>query len=295
MYNFSIVTPTYNRSHLLSAIYDSLSKQMNKNIEWIIIDDGSKDNTKEVVNSFKKEFEIKYTFQENKGKPSAVNNGVKMADSFITIILDDDDVLMPNVLNIIWSYYDSENMIFKENCAALSGLCIEKVSNMIIADPFPKSIFKTDFFSLSFNRRHFGDKAHVFCTHILKQYPWPIISNEYFITESTVFHRIAADGHKVLCVNSIFVMKEYLKDGLSSKYRKIMDDNPKGSELFFNEATAIKISPYWHIRLSGHYIRFAKMNKRKNIFFNAKNKFVYPFGIIIYILLILRNLKNKDS
>mgnify|MGYP004708413575 CR=1 FL=1 len=79
----TILTPSYNRAHTLPNLYKSLLLQDNQNFEWLIVDDGSKDNTKELVNSFCKDEKIKitYLFQKNGGKHSAINTGIKKIEN----------------------------------------------------------------------------------------------------------------------------------------------------------------------------------------------------------------------
>ena len=89
----SIITPSYNRANLLPKAYESLKKQTSKDFEWIVVDDGSKDNTDEVVQKFisENQIEIKFIKKENGGKHTAVNRGVKEACGELVLILDSDD------------------------------------------------------------------------------------------------------------------------------------------------------------------------------------------------------------
>ena len=77
----TIFTPTYNRGYTLERLYESLCRQTRKDFEWVVVDDGSTDNTKQMVDRWRRtnRFPIRYIYQENRGKPSAHNLGAENA------------------------------------------------------------------------------------------------------------------------------------------------------------------------------------------------------------------------
>lgn len=152
---FTIFTPTYNREKLLKKLYESLKKQTYKDFEWIIVDDGSTDNTKEVVDKFLNEkiLDIKYFYKANGGKQRAYNFGVEKAKGELFICLDSDDEYVENGLEIILKYWekyekleetDSENRIKNlknnKNCeiAGMGYLSIYP-DGKIIGTEFPEN------------------------------------------------------------------------------------------------------------------------------------------------------------
>jgi len=278
MHQFSIITPTFNRAKYLPRIYDSLCQQGDIDFEWIIVDDGSSDNTKEVVANFNKAFEIKYVYQENSGKPTAVNYGIQMADGFISIYFDSDDIFAKDVLKTVWNYFDLKTGKFVHDCACVSGLC-QYDSGEIIGDKFPYDFYVSDHIRYISNRYIEGDKCEFFITDIFKKYPYPIFRGEKNIAPSIVWNRIALT-YKTLYVNKIFAEKQFLQGGLSTQNYYIM--YPFGAELFHNESSI----PPFRLRLqaehSAQYILFAKMNKQEHIFLQAKNKLIFPFGLCMY-------------
>ncbi|MGI6223221.1 MAG: glycosyltransferase family 2 protein [Prevotella sp.] len=100
---FSIFTPTYNRSKLLPRLFESLLRQNLKDFEWLIVDDGSTDETHTIIENFMRHsyFPIRYFFKENGGKHRAINYGVKNAEGELFFIADSDDLLLPNSLQIV--------------------------------------------------------------------------------------------------------------------------------------------------------------------------------------------------
>jgi len=285
MHQFSIITPTYNRAKYLPKIYDCLHQQDNIDLEWIIIDDGSTDYTKELVCGFKETFEIKYKYQENAGKPTAMNVGIQLANSYITLItLDSEDILCPNILKTVWRYFDIDTGNFTHDCSCLFGLCQYENGN-IIGMKFPGDFFVSDYIKYVKNRGIVGDKCEFYTTKIIKKYLFPILSNEKNIAPSIIPIRIAL-SHKTLFVNQIFQEKKFLKGGLSTQNYWFM--YPLGSELYHNQASIPPFKFKLQIKHSGHYIFFARMNHKKNIFQEANNKIIFPLGIFMYLILLFK-------
>ena len=291
MHQFSIITPTYNRQQYLPRIYDCLTKQGDIDLEWVIVDDGSTDNTKEIVSRFGKDFEVKYVYQENAGKPTAMNYGLKLADSYVSVSLDSDDILCPHILREVWDYFNTETYRFENNCVCLAGLC-QYENGDTIGKSFPKDYMVSDYINLIKNENIIGDKCLFYSTDIFKENCYPTFKNEKNIAPGIV-HNSVAFNHKTLYVNKIFAEKQFLADGLSNKNYWLM--YPLGSELYYNETS---ISPYklkLQIEHTGKYIFFARLNKKKDIYNNAKNKQLFVLGILYYFFysfkLILKKFK----
>ena len=289
MNKFSIITPTFNRAKYLPRIYECLSQQDISDIEWIIIDDGSTDNTKDVISNFERRFKIKYAYQENAGKPTAMNLGFQMADSYISVFLDSDDILCPHVFNVVWEYFNIDNEMFKHDCACLTGLSQYKNKD-IIGNKFPHDYHVSDYIRYAENKNIKGDKCEFFITKILKKYSYPTFKKEKNIAPSIVHIRIALT-HKTLYINKVFQEKQFLPDGLSTQNYWLM--YPLGSELYYNETSIPPFSLRLQIRNSGQYIFFAKRNKKEHIFKEAKNKIIFPLGVLAYYLLRLKYFLKK--
>ena len=99
----TVLTPTFNRASLLPRLYKSLCKQTYRDFEWLVIDDGSSDHTKEILDQFVKEnkISIRYYYKTNGGKHTAINLGLDVAKGEIFFIADSDDVLLPDSLSIV--------------------------------------------------------------------------------------------------------------------------------------------------------------------------------------------------
>lgn len=278
MHQFSIITPTFNRAKYLPGIYDCLCQQGDIDFEWIIVDDGSSDNTKETAANFNKAFEIKYVYQENSGKPTAVNTGIQMADSYISIYFDSDDIFCKDVLKTVWNYFDFKTGKFERDCVGVTGLC-QYNNGEIIGRMFPHDYYISDPIRYLLNKNLHFDTCDFYLTEILRKYLYPTFKNEKNISPSIVWNRIAL-VYKTIFVNKIFAEKQYLPGGLSTQNYEIM--YPLGAELLHNESSTPPFNLKLQVRHSARYIFFAKKNNKKRIFLCAKNKIIFPLGLCGY-------------
>ena len=221
--SITVFTPTYNRANKIYDLYKSLLLQTYKNFEWIIVDDGSIDNTEEVINKIITKdngFKIYYYKQKNSGKHVAINYGVQKANFNLFFIVDSDDELPQNSLELIdkWEKTLPSNGQF----VGVGGLKGFKNGDIV------GSTFKGNYIdctSLERNKKNiYGDKAEVFYTKVLKQFAFPSFENEKFLTESLVWYRIANDGYKIRWFNEVIYTCEYYEDGLSNRKSKFYDN-----------------------------------------------------------------------
>lgn len=234
---FTVFTPTYNRSHLLPRLYESLKRQTFTDFEWVIVDDGSSDGTEELVSGYideKNGFPIIYKHTENGGKPKAVNLGVTLARGELFIILDSDDYLTDDSLEIIDRM---EKTIPQEEKAKFAGVC--GLKGYESGDVIGKSFEGCGFLDCTNLERIkngiLGDKSEALYTEVMKKYPFPIFEGEKFITESIILDRMAHDGLKMRYFNQVTMICEYRADGLSEQGKRLFVNNPRGYGLFLHE------------------------------------------------------------
>ncbi|HFP6816260.1 glycosyltransferase family 2 protein [Enterococcus faecium] len=213
----SIITATYNRAHTLPFLYDSLNRQTSKLFEWIIIDDGSQDSTRDLIESFtsiNNEFSIKYEYKKNGGKHTAINMGVKIAKGEYIFIVDSDDQLTPDAIETIENWIDTLQNSSK--IVAVAGTR-GNFNGKRIGD-YPKKYHNSYIDVKNTERRKYkllGDKAEVYRTEILRKYPFPVFSEEKFLTESSVWDEIAYQGYYVRWYDKVIYLCEYLEHGLT--------------------------------------------------------------------------------
>ena len=209
----TVLTPTYNRGQLLVNAFNSLLRQTSHNFEWIVVDDGSIDNTCNIVNSFSTDlFKIKYIKKENGGKHTAINYGVCFASGYLTLILDSDDFLSNDCIEFIEKHVDE---IRHEDFAGLSGLRGYANSNTPIGMCGGNKKY-IDATNIQRRRKKLlGDKAEAYKTDILKKFPFPVYDGEVFLSENAVWDQIALAGYKLRWFNKIIYYGEYLDGGLT--------------------------------------------------------------------------------
>lgn len=237
----TIFTPTYNRAYTLPRLYESLLKQSDKNFEWIIVNDGSTDNTKVLIDKWisENQINIRYYEQENQGKPMAHNKGTEQARGEIFTCVDSDDFLTPNAVKIINEKWKKckEN----EGCTGIVGTCIT-----IDGRPVGTGMVNVRYSTLQdlYNKyKYKGDTILIFRTDIVKRYKFPKIEGEKFIPETYIYDQIDKEGKLATIKEGIYVC-EYLKDGYTANSANLIKKNPKGyilvAEQQLNEAKSLK-------------------------------------------------------
>jgi Glycosyltransferases involved in cell wall biogenesis len=276
---FTVFTPTFNRKELLEKLYKSLQKQTFKDFEWLIVDDGSTDGTKEKVEEFlsEKKLEIKYYFKENGGKQRAYNFATEKANGELFICLDSDDEYVENGLEIILKYWKKYE---KNSDIAGMGYLSTYPNREIIGSSFPEKEMISTQFEIYNKYGVKGDKGLMFRTEIIKKYKFPVFEDEKFITEAVVYNRIC-EKYKMVYVNEKIEIKEYQEDGLTAKYNNLLLKNPKGQALYHNEINSQKLTFKQKILNNAVYYKFCKVAGYKfgKIFKESKNKLFLIFAI----------------
>ena len=260
----TVFTPTYNRAEFLPKVYKSLRVQEYKDFEWVIVDDGSSDNTEIVIDSFIQEqaIVIHYIKQPNAGKHKAINKGVSAAKGELFLILDSDDTLpKESLLNINQHYVD-----IKDN-PSIGGVCglMAHHDGTIIGERKISSSMNLSSIEMRYKYGFVGDVCEVFKTDVLREFPFPEIENEKFCPEALVWNRIATK-YKLHYFNEVIYYRDYLDDGLTSKIVRIRMNSPIASMICYAELNQLDIPfkdkfkaaiNYWRFRLcyngSGSY------------------------------------------
>lgn len=220
----TVFTPTYNRAYILPKLYESLKKQICNDFEWLIVDDGSTDETEKIVRGWLTEetFPVRYIKQLNGGKHAAINRGVLGLKSELFFIVDSDDQLTPDAIAIIKQKY--QEVRDDDTVAGIIGMRIYPDGKRIGGEAsFEDTICtRSDF---RYKKKINGDLAEVYKTDILRKYPFPIIEGEKFCPESVVWLKIAKK-YKLLFVNKGIYVCEYLADGLTHHVDQIRIKSP---------------------------------------------------------------------
>lgn len=265
----SILTPTYNRGKLLLPLYESLKNLTFEDFEWLIVDDGSEDDTEQYALSWiahniqNAEFPIRYIKKSNGGKHTAINRGVREANGELILILDSDDTLPADSLATIAHYY--EQCKGYKDCAGVCGLMAHH-DGQLIGTGFPKEPMYESALQFRYAEEGnvTGDLLEVYKTSVMREFPFPEIENEKFCPESLVWNRIA-NKYKLFCFNKVIYYRDYLEGGLTSKIVRIRMNSPIASTMTYAEMLDYNISLKWKIRSAINYWRFKYCIKNKSL------------------------------
>lgn len=261
----TIFTPTYNRAYILPQLYRSLYEQSCKSFVWLIVDDGSTDNTKELVKRWQKEanFEIIYYYQENGGKMRAHNSGVKLCTTDLFMCIDSDDQALPNAVEEVLCL----SKLFTPKTAAAAAA---RLMNKDIKTPWPNNVKHCTMYELGQKYGFHGETTLVYRTDILRMYPFPEIEGEKFITEAYVYFQIDKEGY-LLLGNKSLVQCEYQPDGYSLNEKKLFANNPRGYAMYWNLLLTLPLSLKEKIVAAAKYNAFCKRAGLQNFISQCNN------------------------
>ena len=230
----TVFTPTYNRGYCIENLYQSLVRQTYKDFEWLVIDDGSTDNTEEIFQKLMQENKIKITYikQKNGGQHRALNKAIKKATSEILMIVDSDDDLTPDAL--YWIDYYERTIKDKTQYAGVSGLRQYRDGRIIGTFYSKKNVEYIDATNLERFKYNIllRDKAEAYYTDVLKKYyPIPEFVEENDVEKGVLWNRIAAAGLKIRWFNRGIYNCEYLSDGMTKNIEKNYIKNYNGYTL----------------------------------------------------------------
>ena len=243
-YPVTVFTPTYNRAYILGDLYHSLQRQTCMDFEWLIVDDGSADDTKALIASWQGEenpFPIRYIYQENGGKCRAINRGLKEADGRLFFTVDSDDYLTDDAI---------EKVIRWDGELPKDGHFCGYVGNRgITPTQTPNRLFPGGYLDGTALDRYDqvdGERAFVFYTEIHRKYLYPEFPGEKFLTEAVTWDLMAHDGYKMRFYNDIIWIWEYKDDGLTRAGYRVFLENPQGTGLFFRQKAEFLHYSLWN-------------------------------------------------
>ena len=251
----TVFTPTYNRAHLLPRLYESLKAQTFKDFEWLIVDDGSTDNTETAVNGFIAEntISICHIKQPNGGKHRAINRGAQEAKGELFFIVDSDDTLPENSIKTISDYW------FKIRDDKSFGGVVGYMAHHngeIIGKGCDKEIIDCNSLDLRYKYNVKGDMAEVFRTDVLRELPFPEHEGERFCPEDLVWNRIA-QKYKLRVFHSVIYYRDYLSGGLTDKIVAIRMNSPIASATHYKELNTYNIPFKEKVKAAINYWRFS--------------------------------------
>lgn len=279
----TVFTPAYNRAHTIGRTYESLCRQTCKDFEWLIIDDGSTDNTRQLVDGWIAEdkIPIRYVYQENQGMHGAHNTAYKNIDTELNTCIDSDDYMPDDAVEQILKLWKEKG---DERYAGIVGLD-NADSGGLIGTAFPEGMTETTLTGF-YTQGGRGDKKLVYRTDVIKQYPdYPRFEGERYFGLGYLYLLIDQD-YKLLTLNKPLVIVDYQLDGSSfSMYRQYWN-NPKGFMFLRKEHMRYYTSLGHRLRSCTHYVSHCLRASCYGQLFSNPCPFltlmVLPFGIALY-------------
>ncbi len=273
MMRMSVLTPTHNRCDLLPRLYDSLIRSTYKDFEWIILDDGSTDDTKNVVEKLAETspFPVRYYYQDNSGKYIALNKLYDLAQSEYVFQIDDDDEIKPDAMEKALRIWDSLSAEKKAKTWSVTGRCVDEVNGNMVGKPYPDNINELSGRKLKKALKACpGEKCGCQRTEIVKQFKFPEIDGVKFIFESFLWNTVNAQ-YEEFYVNNIFRiyhMPDQTKDCLSN--RKYDKSYKRASSDYLLHKYILQNYPHRYKFLSKEYLRSVVYSYQSSKIINKK-------------------------
>lgn len=222
----TVFTPAYNRAHTLPRTYESLCRQDCKDFVWLVVDDGSSDNTAALVRSWQEQengFEIRYLYKENGGMHTAHNAAYEVIDTELNVCIDSDDCLADGAVKKILDKWCSVKDL---GYAGIIGLDAD-LDGKLIGKGFPDGLTETTLTGY-YAAGGSGDKKLVYRTDVIKQYPpYPVFDGEKYVALAYKYRLIDQD-YKLAVLDEVLCNVEYQPDGSSGTMWKQYLRNPMG-------------------------------------------------------------------
>ena len=282
----TIFTPAYNRAHTIGRTYESLCRQTSKDFEWLVIDDGSTDNTRQLIEGWVAEdrITIHYVYQENQGMHGAHNTAYRNIHTELNTCIDSDDWMPDDAVEKIvafWKKYGSNEV------AGIIGLDATE-DGKIIGDKFPVGLKTTTLRGFHEDLKGRGDKKLVYRTDVICNTPeYPLFEGERYVGLIYKYHMVD-EIYPLLVSNDVFVIVDYQDDGSSRGMWRQYWNNPKG--FAFLRKYDMSQTHLWKRKLEDniHYVSHSLRSRNWNFIKESPLKFVTLLtiipGLVLYII-----------
>ncbi|SMC41083.1 glycosyltransferase family A protein [Moheibacter sediminis] len=240
MFKFTVFTPTYNRKFIIENLYESLLRQSYKDFEWLIVDDGSTDDTELLINKFisNENLNISYLKKKNGGKHTAINLGLEKAKGELFFIVDSDDILTDDSLEIL----NQNSNRLNDEIIGLVGMKAFKKTGESMVHTFSEPSIVASSIEFTYKLGYNEETAICVKTEIAKKYKFPEIEKEFFCLESLLWNRLS-QNYKFYYFNQIIYKGDYLQDGLTSNYKQNLFNSYNTSAIYYRELLSHEIIP----------------------------------------------------
>ena len=285
----TIFTPTYNRGYIIEKLYNSLIRQTNKSFVWLVVDDGSDDDTESLIKAWKEDkiIDLIYLKQENSGKHIAYNTAIRNCNTELFFCVDSDDYLLENAINDILVEY--EGIKSNDSICGIASSRFSSNNQPMYGVYMPEDVNYSNLSDLYEKYKFRGETSLVFKYSVIKNYKYPNIEGEKFIGEEYIYCQLDKN-YKFYLSKKAYYICEYLDDGYTRNMYKLIYDNPRG--YFELKKMKLKCSCNSNFLIkykqSGLYIVASWLSGNKKYIINSPDKimtiFAIPLAIIIYII-----------
>ena len=258
MATLTVFTPAYNRAHTIWRTYESLCRQTCKDFEWLVVDDGSSDNTRELVEGWIAEgkIPIRYIYQKNQGMHGAHNTAYANINTPLNTCIDSDDFMPDDAVEKILTCWREKG---NDNFAGLVGLDVTE-DGQVIGTKFPQDMPTTTLQGF-YNAGGKGDKKLVYRTDVIKRYPeYPLFEGERYVGLAYKYMLIDQD-YELITLNEPLVIVEYQQDGSSFNMFKQYWNNPKGFAFFRKAEMTTTRNLKRKLMICTHYVSSSILGK----------------------------------
>lgn len=294
MATLTVFTPTYNRAYVLKQCYDSLCRQTCKDFVWLIIDDGSSDNTKEIVEKWMANdngFEIRYVYKKNGGMHTGHNKAYELIDTELNVCIDSDDFMPDDAVELIVNFWEENK---DSSYSGIIALDVYK-NGQVIGKELPNK--KSTTLSGYYQNGGQGDKKLIYRTEIINKYPpYPEFEGEKFVPLDYKY-LLADQDYELLIMNKPVCVVEYMEDGSSKNMLRQYYKNPRGFAFMRKVSMKYGTGFLKNFKTCIHYVSSSFISKNRKFVKESPRKgmtvLATPFGFALYLLVLYNNREGK--
>lgn len=262
---FTIFIPSYNRAYCLDRALQSVADSTFKDLEVVLIDDGSTDETRELVADWQHRglFALRYIYQANAGKAAAHNRAVEAARGFLFVTLDSDDSLLPDALEQVQIHWAD---IPEQDRPAFSGIAglVQETDGSTSGTPYPSDCIDSTYLEIQTLGTIHGDKREATRTEVLRKFPYPMFPGERHVRDDLIFRRLA-HRYRTRFVNVPLVIGRRESDGITANIRSFRRRNPRGMQLAFLEEITLHDAYLNTSQLRRCHVRYVRYSLHSGI------------------------------
>jgi glycosyltransferase involved in cell wall biosynthesis len=294
MIKLTVFTPTYNRGYCLHQCYESLKRQTNKHFIWLIVDDGSTDNTEELVKQWVGEqaLTIHYVKQANQGMHGAHNTAYETIDTELNVCLDSDDIFHEKAVERILSFWETYGSNKVSGFVALNA----NEAGDVLGSELPQGITSSTLFDLYYKHGITGDKKLIYRTEVAKAFPYPLFEGEKYVGLAYKYYKLD-EQYPLLLMNEVVCLVEYRPDGSTMNMLRQYKTNPKGFAFYRHQLMTLSLAnTKFKFRQAIHYVSSSLLSKNKAFFKESPSPWLtvaaLPLGACLYVYINLKSLKE---